>query len=304
MVQIRKNIINALEKGQIPSYEYINYYIQFKDYKFEENKILQKNIDALKNYYPNATEDEKAIINNVIFILEMFNSKKEALKDFLFRTLHFNWKMLQNDEAFNYAIEFFQKQPFALPENIFIEVLEKILEPHYYFSLDESIRKAILINILLIWHNENIYLKPFWLKKLPIFKKLIDYAIKNDYIEDAMYSEFFIYHFYGNTSQTIKDWEKFNEMIEKPLSKYFKNWGEKNNLPQPKNYRHKKKRLFSSLLNASTSEHASRMRAMKAATENAEELIKILSRQSNQARQAEITTEISEIVGGAEALAG
>ena len=56
--------------------------------------------------------------------------------------------------------------------------------------------------------------------------------------------------------------------------------------------------IFSSLLNAS------RMRAMKAATENAEELIKILSRQSNQARQAEITTEISEIVGGAEALAG
>ena len=37
---------------------------------------------------------------------------------------------------------------------------------------------------------------------------------------------------------------------------------------------------------------------------NVEQLIKILSRQSNQARQAEITTEISEIVGGAEALAG
>ncbi len=62
--------------------------------------------------------------------------------------------------------------------------------------------------------------------------------------------------------------------------------------------------LFGALLNSSTSEHASRMRAMKAATENAEELIKILSRKSNQARQAEITTEISEIVGGAEALAG
>ena len=61
--------------------------------------------------------------------------------------------------------------------------------------------------------------------------------------------------------------------------------------------------LFGALLNSSTSEHASRMRAMKAATENAEDLVKILTRQSNQARQAEITTEISEIVGGAEALA-
>ena len=56
------------------------------------------------------------------------------------------------------------------------------------------------------------------------------------------------------------------------------------------------------LLDASASEHAARRRAMKAATENAEELVRLLSRQANQARQAEITTEISEIVGGAEAL--
>ena len=42
---------------------------------------------------------------------------------------------------------------------------------------------------------------------------------------------------------------------------------------------------------------------MKAATDNAEELIKILTRQANRARQDEITTEIMEIVGGAEALA-
>jgi F-type H+-transporting ATPase subunit gamma len=41
---------------------------------------------------------------------------------------------------------------------------------------------------------------------------------------------------------------------------------------------------------------------MKSATDNAEELIKSLSRQANQARQAEITQEISEIVGGADAL--
>jgi F-type H+-transporting ATPase subunit gamma len=61
---------------------------------------------------------------------------------------------------------------------------------------------------------------------------------------------------------------------------------------------------FGVLLDSSASEHASRQRAMKAATENAEELIKVLSRMANQARQAEITTEISEIVGGAEALRG
>jgi len=62
-------------------------------------------------------------------------------------------------------------------------------------------------------------------------------------------------------------------------------------------------RLFNGLLMAAASELAARQRAMKSATDNAEELIRKYTRQANQARQAEITQEISEIVGGADALA-
>jgi F-type H+-transporting ATPase subunit gamma len=61
--------------------------------------------------------------------------------------------------------------------------------------------------------------------------------------------------------------------------------------------------IYTAMLNAATSEHAARRRAMKAATDNAEELVKTYTRQANAARQAEITQEISEIVGGADALA-
>ena len=61
--------------------------------------------------------------------------------------------------------------------------------------------------------------------------------------------------------------------------------------------------IFSMLLESSASEHSARRRAMKAATDNAEELIRHLTVQANRARQAEITTAITEIVGGAEALA-
>ncbi len=57
------------------------------------------------------------------------------------------------------------------------------------------------------------------------------------------------------------------------------------------------------LLQAAASELASRQKAMKSATDNAEQLIERLTREANQARQAEITQEISEIVGGASALA-
>jgi F-type H+-transporting ATPase subunit gamma len=62
-------------------------------------------------------------------------------------------------------------------------------------------------------------------------------------------------------------------------------------------------RIFHSLLDSAAAEIASRRRAMKSATDNANELIEQLTREANKARQAEITQEISEIVGGANALA-
>lgn len=61
-------------------------------------------------------------------------------------------------------------------------------------------------------------------------------------------------------------------------------------------------RLFAALLESAASESANRQRAMKSATDNANDLIRSLTLQSNQARQAQITQEISEIVGGADAL--
>ena len=66
--------------------------------------------------------------------------------------------------------------------------------------------------------------------------------------------------------------------------------------------RYAEARLYAAFLDAAASEHAARQRAMKSATENAEDMIVRLSRVMNRARQDAITTEIMEIVGGAEAL--
>jgi F-type H+-transporting ATPase subunit gamma len=62
-------------------------------------------------------------------------------------------------------------------------------------------------------------------------------------------------------------------------------------------------KLFAAMLDASASEHAARQRAMASASDNADDLIVKLTRLRNRARQDAITTEIMEIVGGAEALA-
>jgi F-type H+-transporting ATPase subunit gamma len=66
--------------------------------------------------------------------------------------------------------------------------------------------------------------------------------------------------------------------------------------------RYVRSRIYSCLLQAAASELAARQRAMHTATDNAEDLIRMYTRLANQARQAEITQEISEIVGGADAL--
>ncbi len=67
--------------------------------------------------------------------------------------------------------------------------------------------------------------------------------------------------------------------------------------------RYVESRVFAAMLESAASESAARRRAMKSATDNADDLIKTLTREANSARQAEITQEISEIVGGANALA-
>jgi F-type H+-transporting ATPase subunit gamma len=68
--------------------------------------------------------------------------------------------------------------------------------------------------------------------------------------------------------------------------------------------RYLESRVWNALLQSAASESAARRRAMKSASDNADELIKGLVRAANAARQAEITQEIMEIVGGAEALSG
>jgi F-type H+-transporting ATPase subunit gamma len=67
--------------------------------------------------------------------------------------------------------------------------------------------------------------------------------------------------------------------------------------------RYVESRVFAAMLESAASESAARRRAMKSATDNADDLVKSLTREANSARQAEITQEISEIVGGANALA-
>ena len=96
------------------------------------------------------------------------------------------------------------------------------------------------------------------------------------------------------TSEPLRVLESQIDYLENQIDHY-------NESLQP--LRYIQARVFNAMLQSAASEHAARRRAMKSATDNADELIKSLTRLANAARQAEITQEISEIVGGADALA-
>ena len=135
-------------------------------------------------------------------------------------------------------------------------------------------------------------------------------TILNDYAEEAVDSvEAFTTRYISALTQTAVEWPLLP--IEPPAAETSEEDATATGYtyePNPESIlnrllpRYLEASVFGMLLEASASEHAARRRAMKAATEAADELTKLLSRQANQARQAEITTEISEIVGGAEAL--
>jgi F-type H+-transporting ATPase subunit gamma len=97
-------------------------------------------------------------------------------------------------------------------------------------------------------------------------------------------------------------WEEAERPVEAPVLPQYIFEPEPEELLEALLPRYVETRVFAALLEAAASEHAARRRAMSAATDNAEELVKVLTRVANQARQTEITTEIMEIVGGAEAL--
>ncbi len=105
----------------------------------------------------------------------------------------------------------------------------------------------------------------------------------------------------SSTALALNEWAE-HSALEKARSGYLELEPEPDELLPIVIRRYVESELFTALLEAATSEHSARQRAMAAATENADELIKTLTRAVNRARQDAITTEIMEIVGGAEAL--
>ncbi|WP_099222580.1 F0F1 ATP synthase subunit gamma [Listeria costaricensis] len=191
-------------------------------------------------------------------------------------------------------------------KDVYQEILQKHPTPEEYalITIGRSARDFFKAR------NMNIVLEVQGLSDHPAFAEIKDIASSAvQMFEDGVYDEVFIcynHHINSISSELRKEQllpltEFHEEADEKDLTVYEFEPSEQEILevllPQ-----YVESLVFGALLDAKAAEHAARMTAMRSATDNAADLIDNLSLQYNRARQAAITQEITEIVGGAAAL--
>ncbi|WOE70040.1 hypothetical protein RZR97_00295 [Hydrogenimonas thermophila] len=244
---LREKVLEILiSKGDIIPPFYLNLYFIFKDLKVNTHPKYSEHIKFFKNYYPNASLEEKFIINNFLFGLEILNGNFSAVKEYIKRSFLFNTHKLTVDKEGNSIRDFLKNE---IDEKIAIETFKEMIEPDYFFALQSDERRSIFTNSLaILWNNPTMYNNKIWLDTFDSLVDLLNKTIEKNLIEEQMYIHFFTYHIYGNNIQTLDDWRIFNETVEQPASLFYKKFYENNNLKKAKTTISKNKKRIGFLI--------------------------------------------------------
>lgn len=237
-----------ISKGDLLPVNYSKLIFAFEGIDVDPHPQYVKHIEFFKNYYDQATLEEKLVISNFIFRMEILNGNfKESIKEYIQRWLIINiYKTNNNSEAIDF-LDFFLKNP--IDDKLIIETFKELIDIKYFLSLTSEERRSIFVNgLAVLWNNPSMNYNKIWLDIFGDLVDLLNKAIEINLIEDHMYIHFFVYHIYGNNIQTINEWKIFNEKIEKSSSKFYKEWGEINNLIKPKSNISKGKKKIAFLI--------------------------------------------------------
>lgn len=234
-LSLRENILQILiNQGEILPLNYLKLFFVFKDINIESHSEYSKHINFFKKYYNNASLEEKFIINNFIFGLEILNGDFESIKDYIKRGIVLNFHKIIASKEGTAFIDFIKDE--KIDKEIIIETFRELIEPTNFLSANKEEKRSIFVNALtILWNSSNMYACKIWLTIFDDLVKLLNVMIENELIEEQMYIHFFIYHIYGNNIQTIDEWKQFNKVVEKPVSIFYKEWGEKHKLFKVKN---------------------------------------------------------------------
>jgi len=227
-----------LKEGDIPPSFYIKLYNFFYNENLEvsSDKFFEQNIKVLSDYYDSSSDVEKYLLNNVLFIFQFFEVGTAAVGEYIKRGLVLHTHQMAANQEGKYFINFFQDKNIKISDRLIIDTIKEYIQIDKFFNLDKISKRAIFVNLLsIVWNIPAMYNNKIWLTIFDDLVKLLDECIKRNMIEEQMYIHFFIYHSYGNNIQTIKEWEIFNQKVEKPSSKFYKKWGKEQKLKPCKN---------------------------------------------------------------------
>jgi len=128
--KLREEVITQVKSGILPDKGLIELYDKVKDLDLKPREDCHFQIKALNEYFPKASDEEKAIINNLLFILEFLNGNKNALENFLKRTLQIY--SLVKSEDFSFAVEFLTNYP--LTSELIKKVARELIKDAFSFD--------------------------------------------------------------------------------------------------------------------------------------------------------------------------
>ena len=240
--KLREEIINQVKSGVLPDKGLIELYNKVKDLDLKKREDYDIQIKALNDYFSKASDEEKAIINNLLFILEFLNADKNALEKFLKRTLQI-YSLLKSED-FIFSVEFLINYP--LTSDIIKKIAKDFIKNAFLYN--KNTRKTIFMNFLiLLWNHKANYASKLWLDLFDDLVWLLNELKIRDLIDEYMFVHFLTYHVYGNNIHTLDEWRVFSNLVEKPSSEYYKEWGKRNKLKKCKSEMSKGKKKIAFL---------------------------------------------------------
>jgi len=223
-----------LSKGNIFPNEFLELFENFQETEIETDEKITNHINFFTNYYNTASIEEKFILNNLLFGLEILNGNaKKGLINFIKRTFEFDIQANADNKYILYSVNFILNV--KAKNSLFIKTVKEIINPKYFLNKNKIIQRAYFVNFLsILWNNPVMTNNKIWLDIFDDLVNLMDICRKNDLFEEHMYIQFFTYHIYGNNIQTVKEWQKFNEKVEIPASKFYQKYASLNKIPKPK----------------------------------------------------------------------
>lgn len=224
-----------LAKGDVPEQNVIYLYALFRLCTLTEDsrfvgygRFVEQNL-----YSEGITDTERVFLIVLGFFAAMANSRSDAYEKFLGASMKLNYMEISHIGFSNLVTNFINHIDIDINETF--EVLKKVWEKESYFALDKTVRRSVFNwSLHSLWGVEKYFNHPLWTFFYPLWKDIFYEHIKRDECDEAMYVHFFIYHKMGNSFQTQEEWKMFNDEIDIPASRYYKDWCEKAGLDKCK----------------------------------------------------------------------